>query len=546
MATQPRPAAVTPHGRVLRGLESVPRSLSYEGRFGRLFRNLPPFEPDDQDLIDLAASMIENDVDLDEDETVPSDNARVPAGFTYLGQFIDHDLTFDPTSKLQRDNDPDGLRNFRTPRFDLDSLYGRGPDDSPFQYEADGIRFLIDTRGGEKDLPRNSIGVALIGDPRNDENLIVSQLHLAFLKYHNQVVAELARNPGGGSLFEDARTLVRWHYQWVVLHDFLERIVGQEVIDDILKAEPYRVIGRNAGPSYRLKADLKFFDWKQQPFMPVEFSGAAYRFGHSMVRRDYALNAATAAEGQEVVIFDPAHPNDPNANDLRGFRPRPPNRQIEWFRFFRFPGKEKEVQPARAIDTLLVFPLGGLPTSVARNPSSLPARNLLRGKALGLPSGQAVACAMGISERLIVRSDNTEHRLQVGSGYKLPNGKPDPSVPPVSPKKAHLEQVFGQETPLWYYILKEAELIGKGETLGPVGGRIVAEVFIGILMGDSLSFLNVAPHWRPKAGQFGCPADGKFTMADLLRHVQEVTAGKLQRTAVNLGDLAGSERVETV
>jgi hypothetical protein len=546
MAMPPRPVTVTPHGRIPRGLESVPRSLSYEGRFGRLFRNLPPFAPDDQDLIDLAASMIENDVDVEGDEHAPSNNARVPAGFTYLGQFIDHDLTFDPTSKLQRDNDPDGLRNFRTPRFDLDSLYGRGPDDSPFLYEADGIRFLIDSHGGEKDLPRNSIGRALIGDPRNDENLIVSQLHLAFLKYHNRVVAELSPTADGAALFEDARTLVRWHYQWIVLHDFLEKIVGKEVIDDILEPEPYRVLGAGGDQSFRWRADLRFFDWKQQPFMPVEFSVAAYRFGHSLVRRDYVLNEATAGDGQEVPIFDPAHPNDPNANDLRGFRPRPAHREIEWFRFFRFAGKEKEVQPARAIDTLLVFGLGGLPLSIARNPSSLPARNLLRGKALGLPSGQAVARAMGIAEPLIIRSDNADHRFQVGTGYKLPNGQPDPSVPPASAKKAHLEQTFGQETPLWYYLLKEAELIGKGETLGPVGGRIVAEVFIGLLMGDSLSFLNVAPHWRPKAGQFGCSEDGKFTMAELLRHIQEVPPGRLQRVTADLVDLAGSKRVEPV
>jgi hypothetical protein len=515
-----RPAAVTPHGRVPRGLESVPRSPSFEGRFGRLFRNLPPFDPDDQDLLDLAASIVENDVDVEGDANAPSNNARISAGFTYLGQFIDHDLTFDPTSKLHRDNDPDGLRDFRTPRFDLDSLYGRGPDDSPFLYEADGFRFLIDTHGGEKDLPRNSIGRALIGDPRNDENLIVSQLHLAFLKYHNRVVAELPPSANSAALFEDAGTLVRWHYQWIVLHDFLEKIVGREVINDILKREPYHVPGAGGTKPFRWRADLKFFHWKQQPFMPVEFSGAAYRFGHSMVRRDYVLNEATAANGKEVPIFDPAHPNDPNANDLRGFRARPANRQIEWFRFFRFPGKEKELQPARAIDTLLVFGLGSLPSSIATNPSSLPARNLLRGKALGLPSGQAVARAMGLPERLIIRSDNPEHRFQVGTGYKLPNGEPDPSVPPESPKKAHLEQTFGQETPLWYYILKEAELIGNGETLGPVGGRIVAEVFIGLLTGDSLSYLNMAPQWEPKAGQFGCPADGKFTMADLLWHVQ--------------------------
>src|SRR5262249_33226265 len=156
---------------------------------------------------------VEKDADADEKDHAPSNNARIPAGFTYLGQFIDHDLTFDPTSKLQRDNDPDGLQNFRTPRFDLDSIYGRGPDDSPFLYQ-DGVRMLIGKNAtNEDDLPRNSAGRALIGDPRNDENLIVSQLHLAFLKYHNKVVDEIAKaNPSlsGTALFEQARQVVRW------------------------------------------------------------------------------------------------------------------------------------------------------------------------------------------------------------------------------------------------------------------------------------------------------------------------------------------------
>src|SRR6266536_1279728 len=193
MSEQPTPYFGPPHGRVPRGLESVPRSVSYDGRFGRMFRKLAPFEPSYDDLTRLAAIMIEptdangDPVDVEQPEA-PSNNDSVPAGITYLGQFIDHDLTFDPTSKLQRENDPDGLRNFRTPRFDLDSLYGSGPDDNPFLYQ-DGVKFLIGQNGtGEEDLPRNTAGRALIADPRNDENLIVSQLHLAFLKYHNKVV----------------------------------------------------------------------------------------------------------------------------------------------------------------------------------------------------------------------------------------------------------------------------------------------------------------------------------------------------------------------
>jgi hypothetical protein len=509
------------HGSVPRGLESVPRSVSYDGRFGRMFRHLAPFEPSDDDLTLLAATMIEPEdengepVDV-EGPKAPSNNEDVPAGFTYLGQFIDHDLTFDPTSKLQRENDPNGLRNFRTPRFDLDSLYGRGPDDGPFLYQ-DGVKFLIGHNAtGEKDLPRNAAGRALIGDPRNDENMIVSQLHLAFLQYHNRIVDDLGMSP---STFERARQMVRWHYQWIVLKDFLPKIVGQQVIDEVLEKKTYS----DGTHACLWKTHLQFFAWHVQPFMPVEFSVAAYRFGHSMVRANYALNNATE-EPNEVPIFDPHDKDNDNAKDLRGFRARPPHRQIEWFRFFDFPERptKEHLQVARAFDTQLVHGLGGLPTKVATKPSSLAARNLLRGKALGLPSGQAVARAMGIPECLTIGAGKP---FQIGTGYTF-KGKPDPSVPQVDKKeKEHLEAVFGQQTPLWYYILKEAELLQQGKILGPVGGRIVAEVFIGLLWGDPLSFINVWPGWQPHQGDFGCPKDGVFTMADLLRYVQSRTTG---------------------
>ena len=125
------------------------------------------------------------------------DNPRIPAGYTYLGQFVDHDITFDPTSKLRGHNDPRTLANFRTPRFDLDSLYGSGPKDQPFLYDWSserhpGVKLLVGASSGEgsitADLPRNAQGRALIGDARNDENLAVSAMHAAFLKFHNAIL----------------------------------------------------------------------------------------------------------------------------------------------------------------------------------------------------------------------------------------------------------------------------------------------------------------------------------------------------------------------
>ncbi|HJU11360.1 MAG TPA: heme peroxidase family protein, partial [Candidatus Binataceae bacterium] len=446
-----------------------------------------------------------------------SNNNQIPAGFTYLGQFIDHDLTFDPSSKLERENDPDSLEDFRTPRFDLDSLYGKGPDDSPYMY-SDSAHFEIGTDSqGNEDLPRNG-GTperALIGDPRNDENLIVSQLHLAFLKFHNRVVDELL---GRDNRFERAREVVRRHYQWIVLHEFLPHIVGQEVVQDILRQDVYSIGGVQTGT--RWKAELKFFRWKVRPFMPVEFSVAAYRFGHSMVRFNYALNEMTASPN-ELLIFDPKHPEDPNATDLRGFRARPKDRVIDWFRFFATVGQENDLQVSRGIDTQISSGLGGLPNIVVGSPpNSLAVRNLLRGVALGLPSGQDVARAMGIPEELIVSSDNRQYPFSIGTGFKLPGGKDDdPSVPKIAPDRAkQLEAAFGRQTPLWYYILKEAELICDGKRLGPVGGRIVAEVFVGLMLGDKTSFLNVEPNWRPRKPCFGCRTDGVYTITDLLTY----------------------------
>src|SRR5207249_4111896 len=148
------------HGTVPRGLGYVPRSTATNGRFGRLFRHLPPLLPDDHLLYSLAETMIEEPKEVDEKEA-PSNNRAIEAGFTYFGQFVDHDLSFDPTSKLSRDNDPDALVDFRTPRFDLDSIYGRGPDDQPFLYEPDSLRFLIGhNAANEDDLPRNANGRA--------------------------------------------------------------------------------------------------------------------------------------------------------------------------------------------------------------------------------------------------------------------------------------------------------------------------------------------------------------------------------------------------
>src|SRR2546423_1733975 len=482
----------------IRGLEDVPRSALYEGRFGRMFRNLPPFAPEDADLLALAATTVETDDQADDPQL---DNPDIPAGFTYFGQFIDHDITFDPNSKLQRDNDPDALRNFRTPRFDLDSLYADGPDNNPYLYEQpDGLKLIVGKNAAnEDDLLRNSANPkrALIGDPRNDENAIVSQLHLAFIKFHNKVVGTLpASTP---NLFDEARRIVRWHYQWVVIHDFLRKILGgDDVINDIIKLDKYKVPfgGGTKDIQGALNVDLKFYHYRNQPFIPVEFSVAAYRFGHSMVRGDYELNASA----QDIPIFDVTKPD----GDLRGFKERRGGLEIQWARFFEFSGTSVELQHSRRLDTKLAPGLKILPF-ITDMFKSLAERNLLRGKALGLPSGQAVARAMGMTK------DNV---ILTPAELALPTNAPSPQGP------RNLAAAFNVNTPLWYYILKEADVRCGGKKLGPVGGRIVAEVFAGLLDGDPSSFLSAEPTWQPKQGQFGAQQDGKFFMTDLLRFAE--------------------------
>ena len=304
-----------------------------------MFRHLPVFEHQPGALTALAGRMTA--------PGQPKENEAIPSGYTYLGQFIDHDITFDPVSSLQRQNDPDALHNFRTPRFDLDSVYGRGPADQPYMYdESDGLtRFRLgedvgevpgETSGAGPDLPRNLprrsgdvenfFGRALIGDPRNDENLLVSQLHCTMLRFHNKVMEAVAQQSPltGDNLFKEVQRLVRWHYQWVVVHDYLPRIVGQAVVDDILRVEELVVGGHGRPPIALLRPRFRFYEPSYDAYMPVEFAVAAYRFGHSMIRGRYFFNdfVKNATGNRPTPIFGPEDPPDELSN-LNGFRRLP-------------------------------------------------------------------------------------------------------------------------------------------------------------------------------------------------------------------------------
>ncbi|HEX8539084.1 MAG TPA: peroxidase family protein, partial [Cystobacter sp.] len=339
------------HGETqVRGTNPPQSQFHSRGRFGRLFPALSAFAPDNpkvrEALLQLGARgglMDANDPPPPQPNPNNPDNTTISAGFTFFGQFVDHDLTFDPTSSLERQNDPEALENFRTPALELDSVYGSGPRASRHLYDVnDPAKFLIEKLGGpgsQDDLPRNSQQTALIADPRNDEHSIVSQLQLAMLKFHNAVVDQLrGQKMPEAQLFDRAQQMVRWHYQWIVLNEFLPRICGANEVQALLKKSP----------------NDRTFQWRYEPFIPVEFSVAAYRFGHSQVRPGYLLNSGFAAPifntGLDPAAADP--------NDLRGGK-RAARRFVEWDLFFAIPGTTRRVF-SKQIDTRLSSPLHAL------------------------------------------------------------------------------------------------------------------------------------------------------------------------------------------
>jgi len=461
-------------------------------RFTRLFPHLPPFADATPQmaaaladigrpggLMDARDNLAAGPVALIVDPAlnVNNPNANSPAGTagtTFMGQFIDHDITFDTTSRLGVPTAPRQSPNARVPALDLDSVYGAGPVADPLLYDPrDRAKFRIESGGLFEDLPRLPDGAAVVADPRNDENLVIAGLQAAFLKFHNHAVdfvrARGAADPAAA--FAQARRLTTWHYQWIVTNEILPSFVGRALVDDIL------VRGRRF---YRV-------DDEAAAAVPVEFQGAAYRFGHSLVRPSYRANL----RGDNGVaffgfVFDSAAQGQSDPADLRGGA-RAPRRFIGWQTFFDF--RDGEVKPRKKIDTRISTPLFDLPLGAIADgsaPTSLPQRNLLRHLTWQLPSGQRVAEAM----RAPVLSSRDFSEL---AGYGL-----------------GLER----NTPLWYYVLREAALIGGGEILGPVGGRIVGEVIIGLLQADRDSYLSAAPHWMPTLPT--ATGTGNFTMVDLL------------------------------
>jgi hypothetical protein len=481
------------------------RFVIREDRFGRMFSELPAFaEPSNQlsaallelgkprGILDAKDNLAAGPVALIVDPALNLNNPNNDthtAGTTFMGQFMDHDMTFDLTSRLGVPTAPEQSPNSREPALELDSVYGGGPiaDAELYERVRRGMyptKFKVESGGLFEDLPRNGTN-AIIADERNDENLMIAGLHAAFLLFHNKAVDLIAKNEiklvaarnrreEPDETYRRARQLTTWHYQWMILHEFLPLFVGQEMVDNILAG------GRKY---YRPEVAQ----------IPVEFQGAAFRFGHSMVRPSYRANF-TSLDGQPffAMLFDPAQENNSDPEDLRGGF-RAPRRFIGWQTFFDF--EDGNLKPNKLIDTTISTPLFDLPLAAiatlsppAEPPTALPQRNLLRHVTWQLPSGQRIARHMNVPA---LSSEDLQELKDLGNN-------------------------LDQSTPLWYYILKEAEVMENGLRLGPVGGRIVGEVIIGLLQLDRQSYLSDEPRWRPTLPQRNGQVTGDFRMVDFL------------------------------
>lgn len=460
-------------------------------RFGRLFPDLPPFRPTSGSLLKLGEQMTK----------AAGPDGEIAAGYTYFGQFIDHDITRDaaggtPAPSGNADFDPVQLRS---PSLDLDSLYG-GPGIRATLVDPDNPALLrVGSTGGiapadsdpndpvrgsfPNDLPRveegDKIGAPLIGDDRNDENLIVAQLHLAFIKFHNKVAGILGADegaPAGPALMEVARKLVTRHYQWLVLNDFVRRLVDPAIYADVLRTGDLATPGHD---HFELNPKVFAPSAYETPPMPLEFSVAAYRLGHSMIRNGYPWNrffpGADDRRGAtliELFVFT----NTSGFLGPNGPARLPSNWIVDWRHLFDFTGIIDAAAvagigpvPVKALDTSLAPTLAKL----ARAGGNLAFRNLDRGRHMGIPSAQT------LGRRLVQLGAMKESDLltaaQIADGNEAAGPLDDET------RAVLCEHEFWSETPLWFYILREAALLGKGLHLGPLGSRIMLETFVGLI-----------------------------------------------------------------
>lgn len=440
--------------------------------FNRLFPEATqPITPSQESgLIKLGQAM------RDVQERAGQDTPKI--GYTYFGQFVDHDLTQDRTLLNGPYQNPADTRNYRTGYLDLDNVYGGGPTDSGssrlYEGPVEAATFIIGSTplGHPRDVHFVD-GKPMIpddGDPRDLENVMVRQIHVLLMKFHNETIRQLTANPPliifpdgtqptGGSFFDQARKLVTWHYQWIVRNKYFEAILKRDIW--------YKLIDRTL-PITR-QTDFS---------IPIEFATAAFRFGHSMVRNSYPLNCKNVDVQLTDLVADPERP-----------MPLADNQIIEWGLFFLGLAASRPSTGSSFIDTSITGALHDMP------PISLPVRALLRGARYKIASGQQVfeefLRANLVTEGDRLSADELTRDVHNVSGTEL--------------KNANLQD----NTPLFYYILKEAELReNDGRTLGSLGSLIIAQVIETALQSDLESYISVfgtgwrRPSWtRPNRGR---------------------------------------------
>jgi len=385
-----------------------------------------------------------------------------PAGYTYFGQFIDHNLTEDDTAMRDAGElEPWETVNYRGPWLNLSGIYHPVHDRGGWKqlYEPSGLVFRLGeptVRGEQFDLPLDKNGHPLLIDERNNENIIVRQIHVMFLKLHNLAIKELAEDEPTLSprkLFSKAQQRVCWQYQYLVRHDFLSKVCNENVFNELV-----------------VKNEQPTIDWSAGGFsIPVELAQAVLRFGHSLVRPNYNLNVAHP----DIALRDLLSSGDARALAV--------DEAIHW------PTLLGIKEPAMRFDTAVASPLFKLESKdihsyvdrpMPHMPHPLPVRTLIRGAKSRLPTGQDVAKRMRV---LVVHP--TEQTI--GGVVYAPG--------------AHLQSLgLSEATPLWYYILLEAEVNEHGATLGELGSRLLIETVNGALREDPNSYLSQRPKWTPE------------------------------------------------
>jgi len=432
----------------------------------------------------------------------PQNDSEIPAGYTYLGQFVLHDITY--MKQIKGVAEPVSLNS---PTLDLDSVL---PEETNASGKVGDLELILGctTGGGQplpEDLPREregaSCGRPLIADDRNDDFLPLAQCHLLLIKFYNAIARWLGAGckpplPAYGTAFRNAvRELWVEHFQAVVLHDYLVRLVDEETYDSVM-TEGCKLVasGSEAASEY---------------LIPLEVAGAVGRFGHSMIRDGYEpWNSKQAYRMIDVRHFmDLSYAN--SGHGLKAHAGGLPRSWVtDWTALFDL-GRGSGPIRAAAIDTRLAGQLSCLPECIRAQeicsghpPNArfnLAEATLLRGRELGLsPARHAIEQANAKDVQPVIKR-LTDDQLVEGENEAV--------------KEVFRQAELSRSTPLWYYVLKEAEVLGGGgNKLGPLGGRILMETLYAAIERSTPSILS-KPDWRPSL-----PAARKdrFTIPDLI------------------------------